>query len=80
MTVGEGKAKEKAKGTKERSMRKILQHASATTPNHNYMAVREVPGAKDKGVMTSNMLQEDLGRQSLNPVAVGGVPVNRFFF
>jgi hypothetical protein len=70
-TVGEGEREGKGKGKRERSTRKIPQHASATTPNHTYMGVREEHGVKDKGVMTSDMLQEDPGRQLLNPVAVG---------
>ncbi len=52
---------------------KILPHVGATTPNHTCTGVREVPKeskVKDKGVMTSNVLQEDPCRQSLNSVTV----------
>ena len=63
MTVGGGEGEGERKGKRERSTRKILQHASATTPNHTYMGVREEHGVKDQGVMTSNMLQENPGRQ-----------------
>ncbi len=52
MKVGGGEGEREGEGKRERSARKILQHASATTPNHTYMGVREKPGVKDKGVMT----------------------------
>ncbi len=45
-----------------RSTMKVLQHASATTLNHNFMGLQEESGAKDKGVMTSNVLPKRITR------------------
>ncbi len=57
MTVGEGEGEGEGEGKRERLTRKILQHASTTTLYHTYIGVREESEVKDKGVMTSNMLQ-----------------------